>query len=242
MPGRRDAPSTAPTTRAHANAIALEKKLSHRFEARELLACALTHPSAANGNVQSNQRLEFLGDRVLGLAVAEMLYLEYPGESEGALARRYTALVRREAVERIARQLDLGKHLILGKGEGESGGRDNSANLADACEAVIAALFIDGGYEVAATFVRKYSLAPMTQDKSPPRDAKTALQEWAQANYGTLPSYILVGKQGPAHAPQFEIEVRVADCPGVAATGRSKQAAEQKAAKQLLQCLVDNNG
>jgi len=242
MSERREASSSTGKARVQVIAVALEEKLSHRFEDRYLLTRALTHSSAVNGNVRSNQRLEFLGDRVLGLVVAEMLNLQYPGESEGALARRFTALVRREALERIARQLDLGKYLILGKGEDESGGRDNSTNLADACEAVIAALFVDGGYEVAANFVREYWTAPMAEDKSPPRDAKTALQEWAQAYHGVLPSYLLVSQHGPAHAPQFEIEVRIGDKPGVVATGGSKQAAEQAAAKQLLQRLVKDNG
>jgi len=242
MSESREALSSAGKARVQAIAIVLEEKLSHRFKDRRLLARALTHPSAVKGNVLSNQRLEFLGDRVLGLVIAEMLHLKYPGESEGALARRFSALVRREALERIARQLDLGEYLILGKGEDEIGGRDNSANLADACEAVIAALFVDGGYEVTANFVREYWSALMAEDKNPPRDAKTTLQEWAQANYGVLPSYLLVGQHGPAHEPQFEIEARIGDMPGAVATGGSKQAAEQAAAQQLLQRLVDDNG
>jgi len=238
---RREAPSLAGKVRIQTIAVALEEKLSHRFKDRYLLACALTHPSAVKGNIRSNQRLEFLGDRVLGLAVADMLYTQYSRESEGALARRFSALVRREALERIARQLNIGEYLILGKGEDESGGRENSANLADACEAVIGALFVDGGYKVAADFVREYWSAPMAEDKNPPRDSKTTLQEWAQENYGVLPSYHLTGQQGPAHAPQFEIEARVGDMPGAVASGGSKQAAEQAAAKQLLQRIVDDN-
>ena len=242
MSERREASSSARKARVQAIVVTLEEKLSYRFKDRHLLARALTHPSAVKGNIESNQRLEFLGDRVLGLAVAEMLHLQYPRESEGALARRFTALVRREALERIARQLNLGECLILGKGEDEGGGRDNSANLADSCEAFIAALFIDGGYEVAANFVREYWSAPMVEDKIPPRDAKTSLQEWAQANHGVLPTYRLVGQYGPAHAPQFEIEAQIGDMPGAVATGRSKQAAEQAAAKQFLQRLADDNG
>lgn len=241
MPGCRDASSTANATRVLAIAKVLEEKLFHRFENRHLLAQALTHPSAVKGNIQSNQRLEFLGDRVLGLAVAEMLHIQYPGESEGALARRFTALVRREALEQTARQLGLGEHLILSKGEDESGGRRNSANLADACEAIIAALFVDGGYEVAANFVRQCWSARMAEDINPPQDAKTALQEWAQANHGVLPTYRLVGQQGPAHAPQFRIEGKISDLPGAVATGGSKQAAEQAAARQLLQRLANDN-
>ncbi|MEE8173621.1 MAG: putative dsRNA-binding protein, partial [Alphaproteobacteria bacterium] len=127
-------------------------------------------------------------------------------------------------------------------GEEESGGRENSANLADACEAVIAALFVDGGYEAAAGFIRHYWAAPMAEDKSPPRDAKSALQEWAQAHHGVLPVYRLIARQGPAHAPHFEIEARVADLPGAAASGGSKQAAEQAAAQILLRRLAADDG
>ena len=238
MPVQRK--STPPLTPESALAIAeaLEADLFHRFSDCQLLARAFVHPSAVSGAVQSNQRLEFLGDRVLGLAVAEMLYARYPGESEGALAPRFTALVRREALERIARQLHFGDHLILAKGERDSGGRGNSANLADACEAVIAALFLDGGYATAAKFIGHYWAAPMAEDISPPRDAKSALQEWCQAHHGMLPVYQIVDRQGPAHAPSFDIEVRVADVPAAAATGGSKQAAEQAAAQLLLQRLM----
>ena len=171
-------------------------------------------------------------------ATAADINARYPGESEGALAPRFTALVRREALERIARQLHFGDHLILAKGEQVSGGRENSANLADACEAVIAALFLDGGYAAAAKFINHYWAAPMAEDISPPRDAKSALQEWCQAHHGMLPVYQIVNRQGPAHAPSFDIEVRVADVPAAAATGGSKQAAEQAAAQLLLQRLM----
>lgn len=238
MPRRRTVTAAFDAAAVEAIAEALEAKLLHRFEDRQLLARAFVHPSAVAGDVQSNQRLEFLGDRVLGLAVAEMLHGEYPGESEGALARRFTALVRREALERIARHLCLGDHLILAKGEEESGGRDNSANLADACEAVIAALFVDAGYDAAARFIRHYWTAPMAEDKSPPRDAKSALQEWAQGEHGVLPVYRLIARHGPAHAPHFEVEARVADLPGAEASGASKQAAEQAAAQILLHRLA----
>jgi ribonuclease-3 len=229
---------------AHTAAIAdaLEEKLFHHFADRGQLVRAFIHPSAVKGDVQSNQRLEFLGDRVLGLAVAEMLHGEFPKESEGALARRFTALVRREALERIARHLGLGELLILGKGEEEGGGRDNAANLADACEALIAALFVDGGYPPAARFVRHYWAAMMAESKAPPRDAKTALQEWAQAKHGALPSYRLIAQHGPAHAPNFEIEACVGDLPGAVASGGNKQAAEQAAAKLLLKRLAAGDG
>jgi len=240
--GRRSVPARVAAEQVQAIAENLEAKLFHRFDDRQLLARAFLHPSAVSGDVQSNQRLEFLGDRVLGLTVAEMLHAQYRDESEGALARRFTALVRREALERIARHLNFGDCLILARGEEESGGRENSANLADACEAVIAAIFVDGGYEAAARFIRHYWAAPMAQDKNPPRDAKSALQEWAQATHGVLPSYRLVARQGPAHAPHFEIEARIADLPGATASGGSKQIAEQAAAQILLQQLAVDGG
>jgi len=236
--GRRNARASLGEDHIQAIAEKLEAQFFYRFQDRQLLARAFMHPSAVSGDVQSNQRLEFLGDRVLGLVVAEMLHTQYPGESEGALARRFTSLVRREALERIARDLHFGNYLILAKGEEGSGGRENSANLADACEAVIAAIFVDGGYDAAARFIRHYWAAPMTGEKSPPRDAKSALQEWAQAEHGVLPVYRLISRDGPAHAPHFEIEVQIGDFPGATASGGSKQAAEQAAAQILMHRLA----
>jgi ribonuclease-3 len=240
--GRRNANAALGAEQVQAIAEKLEAKLFHRFENRQLLTQAFIHPSTVSGDVQSNQRLEFLGDRVLGLVVAEMLHTEYPDESEGPLARRFAALVRRETLERIARDLHFGDYLILAKGEEDSGGRENSANLADACEAVIAAIFVDGGYGAAARFIRQYWAAPMTGEKSPPRDAKSALQEWAQAEHGVLPVYRLISRDGPAHAPHFEIEVQVSDFPAAAASGGSKQAAEQAAAQILMHRLAVDHG
>ena len=251
MAGRRNARASLGEDHIQAIAEKLEAKLFHRFENRQLLSRAFMHPSAVSGDVHSNQRLEFLGDRVLGLVVAEMLHTQYPGESEGELARRFTALVRREALERIARDLRFGDYLILAKGEEDSGGRENSANLADACEAVIAAIFIDGGYGAYlvadqryafARFIRRYWAAPMNGERIPPRDAKSALQEWAQAEHGILPVYSLIARQGPAHAPHFEIQVQVGDFPGASASGGSKQAAEQAAAQILMLRLVLDHG
>jgi ribonuclease-3 len=235
--------SAPPFTAQFAKTLAetLQANLFHRFNDNQLLARAFVHPSAVSGAVQSNQRLEFLGDRVLGLAVAEMLYARYQSESEGALSPRFTALVRREALERIARSLNFGDHLILAKGEEDSGGRENSTNLADTCEALIAALFVDGGYAVAAKFITHYWAAPMAEDVSPPRDAKSALQEWSQAHHGVLPVYQTVQREGPAHAPLFEVEARIADFPGATAKGGSKQTAEQAAAQILLERLQAKN-
>ncbi|MDP6573481.1 MAG: ribonuclease III [Rhodospirillales bacterium] len=215
----------------------LEKTLGHRFTRRQLLRLALTHSSTAHdqsGRSHTNERLEFLGDRVLGLAVADLLCERFADEDEGALAKRFTALVRREALARIAVDIGLAPHIVLGQGEDEAGGRENPNLLADTCEAVIAALFLDGGWETAADFVRARWGPLMAEDAVPPVDAKTTLQEWAQGQGLALPVYAVVERQGPAHAPTFTIEVRVEGRPPARAAGSSKRAAEQGAAKAML--------
>ncbi len=215
----------------------LEKTLGHRFARRQLLRQALTHSSTARdqaGRSHTNERLEFLGDRVLGLAVADLLCERFADEDEGALAKRFTALVRREALARVATDIGLSPHIILGQGEDEAGSRDNPNLLADTCEAVIAALFLDGGWETAVDFVRVRWEPLMAEDVVPPVDAKTTLQEWAQEKGLALPAYAVVERQGPEHAPTFTIEVRVEGRPPARATGSSKRAAEQGAAKAML--------
>ncbi|MDE0049533.1 MAG: ribonuclease III [Rhodospirillales bacterium] len=219
----------------------MEAALGHRFASPALLARALRHPSAGSQG-GSNQRLEFLGDRVLGMVVAAMLYEAFPHEAEGALSQRYAALVRREALADVARALSLGPQLAMGRGEVEGGGRDNPANLADACEAVIGALYIDGGLGAAERFIRRRWAPAMAADPEPPRDAKTRLQEWTQARALGLPAYRTLSASGPAHAPLFEVE---ADVPGLGravATGASKRAAEQGAAGALLAQIARNAG
>ena len=212
---------------------ALEEALGHRFARPALLALALRHPSAGT-QAGSNQRLEFLGDRVLGMVVAAMLYEAFPREAEGALSHRYSALVRREALADVARSLSLGQRLALGRGEGAAGGRDNPANLADACEAVIGALYIDGGLEAAERFIRCRWAPAMAADPEPPRDPKTRLQEWTQSRALGLPVYRTLSSSGPAHAPLFEVEAEVAGLGRAVATGATKRAAEQGAAGALL--------
>ncbi|MDD9992764.1 MAG: ribonuclease III [Rhodospirillales bacterium] len=207
--------------------------MGHRFARPALLALALRHPSAGT-QAGSNQRLEFLGDRVLGMVVAAMLYEAFPHEAEGALSQRYSALVRREALEGVARSLALGDRLTLSRSEGAAGGRDNPANLADACEAVIGALYIDGGLEAAERFIRRYWAPAMNADPEPPRDPKTRLQEWTQARTLGLPVYRTLSSSGPAHAPLFEVEAEVAGLGKALATGATKRAAEQGAAGKLL--------
>lgn len=215
-------------------AESLEQTLGHRFARPGLLGLALTHSSAPDDG-RSNQRLEFLGDRVLGLVVAQALYERFPDEDEGALAPRLAALVRRDALARVARDIGLGGHVVMAQGEDESGGRDNPGILADTCEAVIAALYLDGGMDPARRFIRGHWLALMEEDSSPPKDSKTELQEWAQARGLALPAYTETGREGPAHAPLFSLRVSVEGFGPAAGTGPSKRAAEQAAATALLE-------
>lgn len=211
--------------------------LGHRFSRPELLREALSHSSAAQGPAGrpvSYERLEFLGDRVLGLVVARLLFDRFAGESEGHLARRHAELVRKESLARVAVELALGRHIRLSRGEEEAGGRDNPAILADVCEAIIAAIFLDGGFEAAAAFIGRHWSPLIEEDLTPPKDAKTALQEWAQGRGLDLPFYREVGRKGPPHAPVFEVEVSIEGHSPEVASGPSKRAAEQAAAGTLL--------
>jgi len=222
----------------------LMQVLGHGFSDPEMLRVALTHPSALTRRTgktgprqkggQDNQRLEFLGDRVLGLVVAEMLYRTFGKEDEGAMAKRLAALVRQEGLAHVARSIDLGRHLILSRGEADGGGRDNAATLADACEAIIGAIYLDAGLEAARTFVERHWAELIAADVAPPQDAKTALQEWAQAEGLPLPIYQVVESSGPPHDPTFTVEVRVSGKRAAQASGKSKRAAEQAAAASLM--------
>jgi len=229
-------------------AEALADTFGHRFAHPDLLREALTHPSAsAPGSGKSSrprparqrgyERLEFLGDRVLGLVVADLLFHAFPHEPEGALAKRLAALARKDTLARVATDAGIGARLVLSKAESQAGGRQNPTMLADACEAVIGALYLDGGLAAAAGFIRRYWQPLMTAEARPPQDAKTALQEWAQGAALPLPAYRTVRTEGPPHDPVFAVEVQVEGQPAVTATGRTKRAAEQAAATQLLQAL-----
>lgn len=215
----------------------LEARLGHRFRDPRLLQLALTHSSVV-GNARSNERLEFLGDRVLGLVVAHLLFESFPHEAEGALARRHAALVRRQALARVAEDIGLGACLALSRGEEDGGGRTNPGLLADACEAVLAALFIDGGLDAADGFVRRHWQQLMEESLKPPMDPKTALQEWAQGRGLPLPRYREVGREGPAHAPWFSVEVQVAGLGIERASGASKRLAEKAAARACLDRIM----
>ncbi|WP_142846963.1 ribonuclease III [Telmatospirillum sp. J64-1] len=219
----------------------LHQALEYKFSNPRLLDEALTHPSALQGRQGrasgrgGYERLEFLGDRVLGLVVAEMLFNAFPNENEGALARRHAALVRREALARVAAEIGLGACLAMSRGEEETGGRNNPTLLADACEAVIGALYADAGLDVAASFVRRHWEPLMGEALTPPKDAKTALQEWAQGLGRKLPLYTTLGMEGPPHEPIFLVEVMVEGVESVTGRGTSKRAAEQAAAQAMLE-------
>ncbi len=212
----------------------LESALGHEFENSDLLVQALTHSSASPERKNSNERLEFLGDRVLGLAIAGLLMETFADENEGKLGYRFSALARSESLARVATDVGLGAHIILSESEEDSGGRENANILADCCEAVIAALYLDGGLETAATFIHRHWKPLMAEDPVPPKDAKTMLQEWAQAQGLPLPSYSVTNEDGPSHAPVFTVEAALHQKKPASAQGPSKQAAEQAAAEVLL--------
>jgi ribonuclease-3 len=214
----------------------LEASLGHRFKNPDLLIEALTHRSAAGGSVPSNERLEFLGDRVLGLAIAQMLIARFPDAEEGEMSRRLTALVRREALAEVADRIDLASHVIFGPSDAKTG-RENAGLLADACEAVIGALFLDGGLAAAQSFIDSAWAAMVSDGEGAERDAKTRLQEWAQGRGRPLPRYVVVHREGPAHAPQFVVMVHVDGDLKATGEGTSKRAAEQAAAEALLERL-----
>jgi ribonuclease-3 len=213
----------------------LEQRLGYTFKDRGLLERALTHASASAQ--ASNERLEFLGDRVLGLVLAEKLHALYPLDPEGALALKFNALARRDACAAAAEAAGLSAHLILASAESGSGGRQKAAILAGACEALIAALYLDGGMEAARGFIERYwtkAYAALGQDM---RDAKTALQEWAQGRKGSAasaPVYRQVKREGPDHAPRFQVEVSIGGQEAEIGEGGSKREAEQDAAQKML--------
>ncbi|SNS87969.1 ribonuclease III [Tropicimonas sediminicola] len=216
---------------------AFQDRLGHRFRRPELLLRALTHPSLASETRPSNQRLEFLGDRVLNLVIAEALFLHDRLADEGQLAPRYNALVRKETCADVARQIDLGAALKLGRSEMMSGGRRKNALLGDAMEAVIAAVYLDAGLDAAKPIVLRLWGERIEAAESQARDSKTALQEWAQARGMAPPKYVETRRSGPDHAPSFTISARLENGEEATATAGSKRQAEQAAATALLERL-----
>jgi ribonuclease-3 len=217
----------------------LEQISAYKFKDHKLLVQAFTHPSMiseANSPKNPNyERLEFLGDTVLELVITELLIQNYPKEQEGDLAKRRAALVSGEAVAKIALRMNLGSYLIITSGEEMCGGRSNPNNLENALEALIGALYIDGGLKPAQEFVHKYWSELMDNMPVPPIDAKTALQEWAQKQGKAVPEYITIKSEGPSHLPIFTVEVRLGDLAPCTYSAKSKKEAERGCAEEMLQ-------
>jgi ribonuclease-3 len=214
--------------------LMLEDKINYTFSDPALLETALTHSSVQKAGAD-NERLEFLGDRVLGLAVADLLFRHFRHENEGSLAKRHTGLVQQKALVTVAQEIDLSPHLKLSAGEIRAGGSEKEAILADALEALIGAVYLDGGFGAAREFIEKFWSTMLHRQIAPPEDAKSKLQEWAQAKSLPLPEYTLLNKSGTDHAPQFEIEVSVQGIGKTAAVAASKRAAEKSAALKMLE-------
>jgi ribonuclease-3 len=219
----------------------LQRAISYRFRDRGLLEHAMTHTSRANedvsGGVTDNESLEFLGDAVLGFVVADMLFREFPECDEGEKSKMKAMLVSTTTLARVAERLQLGDHLLLGRGEEKTGGRRKQALLADGCEALIAAIYLDGGIEHARAFVARELgglIDDMRRDGLAAQDYKSALQELVQAGNRPLPEYRVVGTVGPDHQKLFDVEVVVAGEALARATGPSKKEAEQEAARIAL--------
>ncbi len=227
--------------RLSAELAAFQDRLGHRFRQPELLVRAVTHASIGTATRPDNQRLEFLGDRVLGLVMAEALLAADTRAREGQLAPRFNALVRKETCADVAREVGLGEVLKLGRSEMLTGGRRKEALLGDAMEAVIAAVYQDAGFEAARSLVLRLWGGRIAAVEPDARDAKTSLQEWAQARGMVPPSYEEVGRSGPDHAPQFTVRVTLANGESAEATAGSKRVAEQTAARALLD-RVDGEG
>ena len=221
---------------------ALEERLGYLFRNRALLETALTHSSYANENRASgivcNERLEFLGDSVLGVTVADFLYRHFPDMPEGRMTRLRAELVCEQSLHRVALELHLGDYLRLGKGEEHNGGRKRASILSDAVEAVIAAMYLDAGMETAAGFIHRCLLDDVRAIETPTfTDYKTSLQELVQRHSGQVLSYELVGEEGPDHAKTFRVQVCLNGDPIGRGTGRTKKEAEQAAAANALEAL-----
>ena len=217
----------------------LEEKLGYEFRDPALLENALTHSSCANesrGRRQSNERLEFLGDSILGMVVADHLYRNHPDLPEGELTRTRAALVCEDSLVEVAEALHLGEYLHLGKGEEAGGGRERPSIIADAVEAVLAAVYLDGGIGSARKLIQKFIL-DREAEKSASRDYKTALQELVQRESGQVLGYQLIGAEGPDHAKIFSVEVDLNGIPIGQGRGRSKKEAEQNAARAAIEKL-----
>ncbi|MCK0195681.1 ribonuclease III [Ancylobacter sp. 6x-1] len=228
----------------HSDLAPLETALGHAFADRTLLALALTHISAVTARpggsvrVRSYQRMEFLGDHVLGMVISDMLYRAFPDAEEGDLSRRLAELVCEEACAEVAVAMGLGRYLRLGAGEDRAGGRERRAILADVAESVLAAIYLDAGYDAAEAAVERFWRPRFAALRGARRDPKTAVQEWAQARGLPPPAYRLIERSGPDHSPEFRIAVEVDGYEPVEGNGTSKQNAQKAAASAFLQRVV----
>lgn len=232
-------PKTTPkeSKRRRRSTADFEYRIGYRFKDPALLEQALTHISALSGarnRAGSYQRLEFLGDHVLGLVVSDMLFRAFAKADEGEMSRRLADLVRKEACADVGRSIELGAAIRLGASEANAGGRERTAILADVCEALIGAVFVDGGYPAAAALIERFWGERMRTPARPLRDSKTMLQEWAQARGLPTPAYREVERKGPDHDPEFRVTVELPDLAPAEGLGRSKRAAEQAAAAAML--------
>lgn len=222
----------------------LEKAIGYQFRNITLLQNALSHSSYANerwhDSLKSNERLEFLGDSVLGMLVADHLYRTFPNRPEGELTRMRADMVCEKTLAKVADSLGLGEHLLLGKGEEQGGGRNRDSILADAVESVIAACYLDGGMDAAVQFIQKFILVNVPVTKLHNADYKTALQELVQQKKNQVLSYTLIGESGPDHDKQFQVELTLnGEAVGVG-SGSSKKRAEQDAARAAMEKLYPN--
>lgn len=217
-----------------ADLLGFARRIGHEFAQPALLVRAVTHASLSSPTRPDNERLEFLGDRILGLVMAEALLNADPNASEGQLAPRFNAMVRKETNADVAREIGLGEVLKLGRSEMMSGGRRRDALLGDAMEAVIAAVYMDGGFDAARALVLRLWGARIGAVAQDARDAKSSLQEWAQGRGMAAPIYTELGRSGPDHQPIFTVEVRLENGEAEQAEAGSKRIAEQMAAKALL--------
>ena len=213
---------------------ALMQRIDYQFADIELLRQALTHASAVDMGKLNNERMEFLGDRVLGLVIADMLFETFPSDNEGLLARRLNAMVRLETCADVAREIGIPDVVMTAPNEARRKLNQNKSVLGDACEALIAALYLDGGMEAASSFIRRYWKERVAVAEAAGPDAKTALQEWAALHCKETPEYAEISRSGPDHDPDFVMEVRVCGLAPERAQGKSKRMASHLAAEQLL--------
>ncbi len=235
--GAQDAKPQKPPRRRKRGASALESRIGYRFIEADMLESALTHISALKGarnRASSYQRLEFLGDHVLGLVISDMLYRTFPKADEGELSRRLADLVRKETCAEVARAIDLGAAIRVGASEANAGARSRPAILADVCEDLIVAVYLAGGYKAAEGLVERLWEVRLRATAQPLRDPKTVLQEWAQARGLSTPVYREVARSGPDHNPEFRVAVQLPTFGPTAGVARAKRAAEQAAAAAML--------